>query len=339
MKLMFAWLSVYVLVSCWDNRFGAFAAFEMNYTAPDYQSEGKALTGSVLRSFSYAHHVVICAKACLNEGKCNSFNYEEVNKKCELNRNSHETAPNDMTDREGFIYLAKEAYHLPKEALGMCAKDRCQNNGTCQDTCDGNFICFCVYGEWMGPSCEDPVIHGEWGTWGAWEECSVTCGRGVRYRRRNCDNPAPSDYGGKYCKHDNGIYDRDAELCATTPCPQWSMWYAWSPCSPGYTSCGEGTRSRNRACLNNGTADVDKGCTGSVSENDKPCNSRDCDVPIRIYSGSDSYGKGTLEIYDNIEKEWGTICSQSTNTWTIKEANVACRQMGFLGGNYSGSGA
>lgn len=33
------------------------------------------------------------------------------------------------------------------------------------------------------------AIHGEWGSWGSWTECSRTCGAGVSYAQRHCDNP------------------------------------------------------------------------------------------------------------------------------------------------------
>ncbi|KAL3848097.1 hypothetical protein ACJMK2_018976 [Sinanodonta woodiana] len=35
------------------------------------------------------------------------------------------------------------------------------------------------------------VVPGGWGTWQMWTECSRTCGRSVRFRRRICDNPKP----------------------------------------------------------------------------------------------------------------------------------------------------
>ncbi|XP_076113353.1 uncharacterized protein LOC143081005, partial [Mytilus galloprovincialis] len=42
-------------------------------------------------------------------------------------------------------------------------------------------------------------IDGFWGSWGPWSgSCSVTCGKGVQFRNRTCDNPAPT-YNGKNC--------------------------------------------------------------------------------------------------------------------------------------------
>ncbi|CAG2185511.1 unnamed protein product [Mytilus edulis] len=46
--------------------------------------------------------------------------------------------------------------------------------------------------------CTDPItVDGFWGSWGPWSgSCSVTCGKGVQFRIRTCDNPAPT-YKGK----------------------------------------------------------------------------------------------------------------------------------------------
>ncbi|KAK3584802.1 hypothetical protein CHS0354_021264 [Potamilus streckersoni] len=36
------------------------------------------------------------------------------------------------------------------------------------------------------------VVPGGWGSWQEWTTCSRTCGRGVLFRRRICDNPNAS---------------------------------------------------------------------------------------------------------------------------------------------------
>ena len=36
------------------------------------------------------------------------------------------------------------------------------------------------------------IVNGDWGVWGAWSTCSMTCGSGTRARSRSCDNPAPA---------------------------------------------------------------------------------------------------------------------------------------------------
>ncbi|XP_062605264.1 A disintegrin and metalloproteinase with thrombospondin motifs 14-like [Saccostrea cucullata] len=55
--------------------------------------------------------------------------------------------------------------------------------------------------------------EGGWSQWGSWTGCTRTCGRGINYRIRKCDNPAPINFDG--C--DGDAYE--AVTCSTKPCP------------------------------------------------------------------------------------------------------------------------
>ncbi|XP_067849450.1 A disintegrin and metalloproteinase with thrombospondin motifs 1 [Heptranchias perlo] len=57
-------------------------------------------------------------------------------------------------------------------------------------------------------------VHGSWGPWGSWGECSRTCGGGVQYSFRHCNNPVPRN-GGKYCEGKRVQY----KSCNTMECP------------------------------------------------------------------------------------------------------------------------
>ncbi|KAK2146183.1 hypothetical protein LSH36_626g04010 [Paralvinella palmiformis] len=70
------------------------------------------------------------------------------------------------------------------------------------------------------------AIHGEWGSWGSWTECSRTCGAGVSYAQRHCDNPHPSN-GGKYCLGERKRY----RICNTDPCKEDSVKFRAVQCS------------------------------------------------------------------------------------------------------------
>ena len=41
-------------------------------------------------------------------------------------------------------------------------------------------------------------VNGKWSHWGPYDDCSVTCGTGVRTRVRSCNNPSPVN-GGLSC--------------------------------------------------------------------------------------------------------------------------------------------
>ncbi|XP_066561895.1 A disintegrin and metalloproteinase with thrombospondin motifs 1 [Amia ocellicauda] len=57
-------------------------------------------------------------------------------------------------------------------------------------------------------------VNGGWGAWGPWGDCSRTCGGGVQYSYRDCDNPQPKN-GGKYCEGKRIQY----RSCSTQTCP------------------------------------------------------------------------------------------------------------------------
>ncbi|XP_036413434.1 A disintegrin and metalloproteinase with thrombospondin motifs 1 [Colossoma macropomum] len=76
---------------------------------------------------------------------------------------------------------------------------------------------YCMAGQCLSKSeaasFQTPV-NGGWGTWGPWGECSRTCGGGVQYSFRDCDNPLPKN-GGKYCEGKRIQY----RSCNTEACP------------------------------------------------------------------------------------------------------------------------
>jgi len=68
------------------------------------------------------------------------------------------------------------------------------------------------------------LVHGNWGPWGPYSQCSRTCNGGEQTRKRKCDNPAPK-YGGKGCVG----ADHEKRKCGLKRCPgnlniQYYLW-------------------------------------------------------------------------------------------------------------------
>uniref|UniRef100_A0A7M4DZI5 ADAM metallopeptidase with thrombospondin type 1 motif 8 n=1 Tax=Crocodylus porosus TaxID=8502 RepID=A0A7M4DZI5_CROPO len=80
--------------------------------------------------------------------------------------------------------------------------------------CGAGRLCWeglCVLGNMAKPQ---PVVDGDWGPWSPWGTCSRTCGGGVQFSHRNCNNPEPQN-GGKYCEGQRAKY----QSCHTEECP------------------------------------------------------------------------------------------------------------------------
>ena len=80
--------------------------------------------------------------------------------------------------------------------------------------CADNKICFdgsCQ--PWSAAQITNPEVRaGAWSGWGSWTTCSRTCGRGMSFRKRKCDNPTPKNHAP--CEGN----EHDAEGCNVTSC-------------------------------------------------------------------------------------------------------------------------
>ena len=71
------------------------------------------------------------------------------------------------------------------------------------------------------------AVNGNWGSWDTWNNCSHTCGGGVRSRTRLCNDPKPKN-GGAACASNAKIgidymkrsirEQLSKEACNETPC-------------------------------------------------------------------------------------------------------------------------
>uniref|UniRef100_A0A2K5KFG4 ADAM metallopeptidase with thrombospondin type 1 motif 2 n=1 Tax=Colobus angolensis palliatus TaxID=336983 RepID=A0A2K5KFG4_COLAP len=72
--------------------------------------------------------------------------------------------------------------------------------------------CFKGHCIWLTP--DILKRDGNWGAWSPFGSCSRTCGTGVKFRTRQCDNPHPAN-GGRTC---SGLA-YDFQLCSRQDCP------------------------------------------------------------------------------------------------------------------------
>ncbi|KAI4459045.1 adamts a disintegrin and metalloprotease with thrombospondin motifs protease [Holotrichia oblita] len=102
--------------------------------------------------------------------------------------------------------------------LLMCTRDRMKCSGTGEPAADGTKCGedkWCYRGKCVKVGRRPEAINGGWGDWGTWSDCSRTCGIGLSFQERHCDNPAP-EHGGRYCLGER----KKAKLCNTDPCPE-----------------------------------------------------------------------------------------------------------------------
>lgn len=58
------------------------------------------------------------------------------------------------------------------------------------------------------------TVHGRFSEWTSWGLCSSTCGVGLQFRTRECDNPLPQN-GGRQCIGSS----LDSKTCVSGHCP------------------------------------------------------------------------------------------------------------------------
>lgn len=114
-------------------------------------------------------------------------------------------------------------------------------------------------------------VNGGWSDFGAWSECSVTCGGGIKERTRSCTNPAP-EHGGLYCVGDS----KEEETCNTQACKVNGGFTEWSEYSACSKTCGkDAVKTRTRTCTNPPPSGGGKGC-GKRTEQKVKCKLPKC---------------------------------------------------------------
>uniref|UniRef100_A0A4W6D1F4 ADAM metallopeptidase with thrombospondin type 1 motif 17 n=1 Tax=Lates calcarifer TaxID=8187 RepID=A0A4W6D1F4_LATCA len=74
---------------------------------------------------------------------------------------------------------------------------------------------WCRAGECVSKTPIPQHVDGDWSPWSQWSMCSRTCGTGVQFRQRKCDNPPPGP-GGRHCQKTSVEH----KACEGPPCPK-----------------------------------------------------------------------------------------------------------------------
>ncbi|XP_050527942.1 A disintegrin and metalloproteinase with thrombospondin motifs adt-1-like [Daktulosphaira vitifoliae] len=105
---------------------------------------------------------------------------------------------------------------------------------------------------------------GGWSDWTLWSKCTATCGPGVQYRLRYCNNPMNSKDSLNCTGNSIEFKNCYGHLCESkTVYGGWSDWQKWSHCS---TNCGKGNRYKLRSCTRPEPEETGIDCIGSPVE-------------------------------------------------------------------------
>ncbi|XP_060256258.1 semaphorin-5A isoform X2 [Ovis aries] len=218
-------------------------------------------------------------RTCENGPDCAGCNVEyqpcNTNPCPELKKTTPWTpwTPVNISDNGGhyeqrFRYTCKA--RLPDPNLLEVGRQRiemryCSSDGTSGCSTDGLSGDFLRAGRYSAHT-----VNGAWSAWTSWSQCSRDCSRGIRNRKRVCNNPEPK-FGGMPCLGPSLEYQE----CNILPCPvdgMWSCWSSWSTCS---ATCGGGHYMRTRSCTNPAPAYGGDICLGLHTE-EALCNTQPC---------------------------------------------------------------
>ncbi|XP_041472838.1 A disintegrin and metalloproteinase with thrombospondin motifs 18-like isoform X3 [Lytechinus variegatus] len=199
------------------------------YHDPDYGCEnGRHVMSSMkvvgASSFKWSHCSATYLALFLNSHKATCLLDMPSTDHPEVNMIPIDQLAGTQYDR---LYQCKKAYGSDVHALCgtrahiTCGQIGCNRYGWCLHiaamegtSCGKDMWCYSGHCRSSIGGIPDPIDGG----WGEWAEdftpCSRTCGTGVTYRRRPCDNPAPR-YGGKACEGPMYIM----HTCNENPCP------------------------------------------------------------------------------------------------------------------------
>ena len=201
-------------------------------TCAKESNEGSVMASMVTATFSYFHwsscsageyHFKSNQWMCMKNKPRNTENYTFISDKIEYEYSLDDQCRMEFDEGYSFcrsFQLSDPCAHLwctHKDSPELCkTKKGPPMDGT---ACGKNKWCINGFCESTSKSLtkKDGLKHnaqpGGWSSWSRWGDCSRTCGGGVRFRSRRCDNPRPS-YGGLPCPGDAEEY----RLCNIYKC-------------------------------------------------------------------------------------------------------------------------
>mmetsp|Transcript_9563 Transcript_9563/g.17110 ORF Transcript_9563/g.17110 Transcript_9563/m.17110 type:complete len:1334 (+) Transcript_9563:115-4116(+) len=112
-----------------------------------------------------------------------------------------------------------------------------------------------------------------WSQWGEWSECSVSCGKGVKSKKRS--ELTALQFGGQPC---TGGHLRQVD-CEEQNCPidcTWSQWESWAGCP---VSCGGSKEVRARSGVEGASG---KPCNSSLATQKRDCGLNSCPIDCQL---------------------------------------------------------
>ncbi|XP_014726621.1 PREDICTED: A disintegrin and metalloproteinase with thrombospondin motifs 20 [Sturnus vulgaris] len=172
---------------------------------------------------------------------------------------------------------------------GPCPQWNFGNWGECTQTCGDGIktrlvICQLPTGQMLGdqnceildkpPNMAQCNVHSCPGdvSWhrGPWKSCSVSCGKGLKFRDVHCINSFQAKIEEDNCKHLKK--PRTYKICRAGRCPSWKA-SRWKECS---VSCGVGVQQRDVSCQVAGLGRVSDTVCG---RDPRPAGTRRCQLP------------------------------------------------------------
>ncbi|CAF2689222.1 unnamed protein product [Rotaria sp. Silwood2] len=246
-----------------------------------------------------------CAIECIKDkNSCIGYAFDNKTHLCSLFEGSSETMDNDV------IKLREQL--KPK----ACDTVKCKPDAICIG--DDKPTCICLNGGLTPDNC-DRIEIGTWTDFNDWSKCSVTCGEGYQFRKREClsANDKTKKISSENCigKH------IEIQLCNITTCPTYGSWSSWTACS---TFCGIGIKQRNRSCIPPGS-----NC-GNYTSEQRACGEAHCQrvVGIKETEPAKYSMKGYLAI-----REGDILCIPQNNSVAVRHmADLVCKSIGFTRG-------